>query len=240
MSAARRVLAEARTQEGALVVVYADTWHDNVLHPRDGHNELATHLDAHPRSSASTPAWPRRHGARPCGPVRHRDLPDPARGGALRAALRRDVHLRGGQHAGDRGAGARGERGRGGPGRALHLARRVPCDAHRGAAERALGPGAGADRACPAVPGDGRARAGRRRGALRHLGGAHARRRRALGAGWRLPRLAGLPARGQLPTRALPAFRRAVACQRTGDRRVRPELLVRLVDRAGARAGEPP
>lgn len=28
------------------MVVYADTWHDHVLHPRDGHNELATHLDS--------------------------------------------------------------------------------------------------------------------------------------------------------------------------------------------------
>ena len=42
----RQILAEATTPRGVRVVVFADTWHEHILDPREGHGEPAAHLDA--------------------------------------------------------------------------------------------------------------------------------------------------------------------------------------------------
>lgn len=41
----REVLAEATTPEGAVVVLFADTWRDHILAPGRGHGELAPYLE---------------------------------------------------------------------------------------------------------------------------------------------------------------------------------------------------
>jgi hypothetical protein len=42
----RAVLAETTTPEEVRVVLFADTWHEHILDPREGHGELVAHLDA--------------------------------------------------------------------------------------------------------------------------------------------------------------------------------------------------
>lgn len=42
----RRILAETTTPEEVRVVLFADTWHEHILDPREGHGELTAHLDA--------------------------------------------------------------------------------------------------------------------------------------------------------------------------------------------------
>jgi hypothetical protein len=42
----RPILAETTTPEEVRVDLFADTWHEHILDPREGHGELAAHLDA--------------------------------------------------------------------------------------------------------------------------------------------------------------------------------------------------
>jgi hypothetical protein len=41
----RPILGKTTTPDGTRVVLFADTWHEHILDPREGHGELAGHLD---------------------------------------------------------------------------------------------------------------------------------------------------------------------------------------------------
>jgi hypothetical protein len=42
----RPILAEATTPDGDRVVLFADTWRDHIIDPREGHGEMAAHFAA--------------------------------------------------------------------------------------------------------------------------------------------------------------------------------------------------
>ena len=124
-------------------------------------------------------------------------------------------------------------------GRWLPVSRAAWSNDRGGPVERALGASTGTPRASLSLPGAGAARARRRRGALLDGGWARAPRRGCVGTSGRLPGLAGIPARRELPGGTLPAPAAIVARNRDRDCRLRPQLLVGELDRAWQGSGEP-
>ena len=158
-----------------------------------------------------------RGGARQRGAARRRGVPDPATRRAHREGLRPDLqpadpHLRGG------GGGRRGAELR------AALRARQPCVRHpatdhadQPAAQRAVGAGAGQDRASFPLQGDGLGGARRRPAALHRLAGHRLHLvRDGMGARHRLHLLAGLPAFRQPHHRQLRAALGVVHRSREG------------------------